>query len=311
MDHRLLISICHMYYEKNMSQQQIANSTGLSRMKISRSLQKAKDLGIVKIIIDYSGAFLELEKGLKDKYGLKNAIVVDNQSGEDAKKQVQSAAALCLQDKLFKGATVAVGWGTTLRETCKYMQPLKTKDVLFASIIGGHSISMPHVHSSSIASEMAHKTEGKSISINAPALVQSQMERETFLNDSSISTVIQRTAEADIAFFSLGNPMFTSSSIHKVEYFSKSDLSEMEKNNAVCDLVSIAFLNSDGQECCSSISNRSIGIDKEALFNIPIKICVVEGKEKHASTLAALKAGYIDILVTDKETAEYLANHSS
>lgn len=109
------------------------------------------------------------------------------------------------------------------------MQPLKTKDVLFASIIGGHSISMPHVHSSSIASEMAHKTEGKSISINAPALVQSQMERETFLNDSSISTVIQRTAEADIAFFSLGNPMFTSSSIHKVEYFSKSDLSEMEK----------------------------------------------------------------------------------
>lgn len=60
-----------MYYEKNMSQQQIANSTGLSRMKISRSLQKAKDLGIVKIIIDYSGAFLELEKGLKDKYGLK------------------------------------------------------------------------------------------------------------------------------------------------------------------------------------------------------------------------------------------------
>jgi deoxyribonucleoside regulator len=65
-------------------------------------------------------------------------------------------------------------------------------------------------------------------------------------------------------------------------------------------------LNSDGKECCTSISNRTIGIDKEAFLNIPKKICVVEGKEKHPSTLAALRAGYIDILITDKQNAEYL-----
>lgn len=298
-----------MYYEDNMSQQQIASATGLSRIKISRSLQKARDLGIVKIIIDYSGAFLDLEKELEEKYNLDKVIVVENSLGDNSRKQVQSAAAMYLNNCVFDGATVAVGWGTTLRELCEYMEPLEVKDVLFASIIGGHSISMPQIHSSSIASEMANKTGGNSISINAPALVKSKKERETFLNDSSISTVIKKTIDADIAVFSLGNPMLSSSSIHEVKYFTEEDLSEMKENNVVCDLISTAFLNSDGKECCTSISNRSIGIDKEDLMNIPKKICVVEGKEKHASTLAALRAGYIDILITDKQMAEYLCVH--
>jgi deoxyribonucleoside regulator len=306
MDQRLLISICQMYYEENMSQLQIANATGLSRIKISRLLQKAKELGIVKIIIDYGGAFLELEKELEKKYKLNHVIIVENSLGDNSRKQVQTAAALYLNNCLFDGATVAVGWGTTLRELCEYVQPLEVKDVLFASLIGGHSISMSQFHSSTIASELAYKTGGSSITLNAPALVKSQKERETLLSDSSISAVINKTIGADIALFSLGNPMLSSSSIHKVEYFSEEDLSEMKKNNVVCDLISIAFLNSDGKECCTSISNRTIGIDKEAFLNIPKKICVVEGKEKHPSTLAALRAGYIDILIMDKQNAEYL-----
>lgn len=309
MDRRILISICQMYYENNMSQQEIANITGLSRMKISRSLQKAKELGIVKIIIDYSGAFLELEKKLEERYNLDNVVVVENTLGEDSRKQVLNATAQYLNNHLSDGATVAVGWGTTLRELCEHMKPLEKKNVLFTPIIGGHSISMLHVHSSSIASEMAYKTGGSSISINAPALVSNIERKNSLINDSSISTVIKKTRSADVAVFSLGNPSYSTSSIHKVEYFLEEDLCEMKKNNVVCDLISIAFLNADGKECCTDISSRSIGIDKEDLMNISKKICVVEGKEKNVSTLAALKAGYINVLITDKQTAEYLYDY--
>lgn len=289
-----------------MTQQQIAKATGLSRIKISRSLQKARELGIVKIIIDYSGAFLELEKELKDKYNLDNVIVVENSLGNDSRKQVLSAAALYLNSSFFTGATIAVGWGTTLRELCEFIQPSEAKELLFTPIIGGHSITMSQVHSSSIAAEMAHKAGGRSISINAPALVKSKQEKELFLQNSSIRSVIEKMKKADIAVFSLGNPMFSSSSIHKVEYFSKEDLLEMKENGVVCDFVSVAFLDIDGKERCKHIADRGIGISMEDLLNIPKKICVVEGKDKHASVLAALKAGYIDILITDKETAEYL-----
>ena len=67
---RQLTQISFLYYEKNMTQQEISKITGLSRIKVSRLLQKAKDMGIVKITVDYSGSFLEMENKIAEKYKL-------------------------------------------------------------------------------------------------------------------------------------------------------------------------------------------------------------------------------------------------
>ena len=40
MQRRTMTMISKLYYEENMTQQQIAKQTGLSRMKVSRILQK-------------------------------------------------------------------------------------------------------------------------------------------------------------------------------------------------------------------------------------------------------------------------------
>ena len=55
------------------------------------------------------------------------------------------------------------------------------------------------------------------------------------------------------------------------------------------------------------LNERCIGITEEQLKKIPNKICVVESREKYDSVRSALEAGYIDILVTDQDTAEYLS----
>ncbi|MEG0376840.1 MAG: sugar-binding domain-containing protein [Eubacterium sp.] len=306
MEKRLLLAICQMYYEQNMTQQQISKETGLSRMKISRTLQKAREDNIVKIIIDYSGTYPELENTLKNHFHLDHVIIAENCIDGDSRKQVESVAALHLMDRLFDGATVAVGWGTTLLEMSNYLRATEIKDLLFAPIIGGHSISLSHVHCSSIASRIAHKVGGRSISFNAPALVKNLNEKESFLKDDSIRLVIDHCRRADIAVFSLGNPTYSSSTIHRVEYFTDDDLHTLKDNQAVCDLVSIAFLNPQGEECCKAITDRTIGITPADLKGIAKKICVAEGESKHPSILAALRAGYVNDLITDKATADYL-----
>jgi hypothetical protein len=45
--------IAHMYYEQGLTQQQIANETSLSRIRVSRILQQARVDGTVTITIDY------------------------------------------------------------------------------------------------------------------------------------------------------------------------------------------------------------------------------------------------------------------
>nr|WP_301906485.1 sugar-binding transcriptional regulator [uncultured Anaerostipes sp.] len=307
MQRRTMTLISKLYYEENMTQQQIAKQTGLSRMKVSRILQKAKEEEVVRIIIDYSGVYPELEQDVKKKYGLKDVVVIDTSIGNSSKEQVASAAAYYLERHLEGGVTVAVGWGSTMRLIPDYVQKMNHPDLLFSPIIGGHGQSELDMHATTIASTLAKKAGGRSLSLIAPALVNSKEEKEFLINDEQVKKVIEKTSQAEYAVFSLGNPLAKDSSISKSGYISEQDLKQLGKEDAICDVVSVVFLDKDSEICCENITERCIGITEKQLKQIPNKICVVESEEKYASVKSALEAGYIDILITDQNTAQYLS----
>ena len=47
----LLVRISELYYQQNLSQQDISKITGISRPTISRLLDEAKETGVVEIIV--------------------------------------------------------------------------------------------------------------------------------------------------------------------------------------------------------------------------------------------------------------------
>lgn len=307
MQRRTMTLISKLYYEENMTQQQIAKQTGLSRMKVSRILQKAKEEGIVRIIVDYSGVYPDLEQDIKDKYKLKDVVIVDTSIGNSSKEQVASAAAYYLERHLGGGSTVAVGWGSTMRLIPDYIQKMDDPELLFSPIIGGHGQSELDMHATTIASTLAKRTGGRSLSLIAPALVKNKEEKAFLIDDNQVKRVIEQTSQAEYAVFSLGNPLAADSSIKKSGYISEADLEQLETEDAICDVVSVVFLDKNSHICCRNITERCIGITEEQLKKIPNKICVVESEEKYASVRSALEAGYIDILITDQDTADYLS----
>ena len=50
-DHGLLYKVAKAYYEDNLTQQQIGGRFGLSRVKVSRMLGRARSAGVVRISI--------------------------------------------------------------------------------------------------------------------------------------------------------------------------------------------------------------------------------------------------------------------
>ena len=67
-DKRLLIKVCKMYYEEDMTQSQIAKATGIYRTTVGRMLKKAREAGIVKITIDdHVGTHYDLERELEQE----------------------------------------------------------------------------------------------------------------------------------------------------------------------------------------------------------------------------------------------------
>jgi DNA-binding transcriptional regulator LsrR (DeoR family) len=309
-DKRLIANVCYLYYEQNLTQQTIAKQVGLSRIKISRLLQKAKESGIVKISIDYSGSFLELENQVADKYGLRNVIIVDGSGSSNTRQKVAAAAAFFLENNLADGSTLAVGWGTTLAQIPDFLHKNHPKKILFSPIIGGHGKNIV-IHASSITAQFAQKIGCESLYLLSPAFAQTAAEKKILLNDRIIKEVLFRSASADYALFSLGNPMIQNSSTAMSGYFTIEEINYMHREKVACDVVSILFFNEEGFPCCEEISRRSIGIKAEELQKIPVKICVVEGVSKRLPVKIALKAKLIDVLILDDDMAKYLISEEA
>ncbi|MFJ5369577.1 helix-turn-helix domain-containing protein, partial [Bosea sp. CER48] len=66
-----------LYYVEGLTQEQIAEALGLSRIKVVRMLAAARTEGLVKIRIDARSARQAgLERGLVTRFGLDEAVVV-------------------------------------------------------------------------------------------------------------------------------------------------------------------------------------------------------------------------------------------
>ena len=138
MKRRTMVLASKLYYKDNLTQQQIAQQLNVSRMKVSRLLQQAKEEGIVRITIDYSGTSV----------------------GVPAKEQVASAAAFYLENYTKKRSTIAVGWGTTMKLVPDYIHQMEAYDLTFCPIIGGQGQRELDMHATTIASNFAKKTGG-------------------------------------------------------------------------------------------------------------------------------------------------------
>ena len=301
----LLIRVARMYYEQDMTQQEISGVLGIPRMSISRMLHKAKLEGVVNIKVNYAGAFIEMEDRLKAKYDLKEIVVTPFEQGDRLKQVLAEATAALLSRILRANDIVGVGWGSTLSYIPQYMEGLNV-DATFVPLIGGYGQKKIEMHADNIASRIATAVNGKCHLLNAPAMVDSLDIRQTLLADNTISSVLDIARRANIAVVGIGSPSSPEATILDSGYFKPEDISELRNKKAECDLVSCVYLDRMGNECASALTSRIIGITATELKNIPLVIGVAGGEAKHRAIQLALEAGYESGLVTDERTAAFL-----
>ena len=164
-DVHLMVKVCDLYYNQNISQQQIAKTLNLSRPTVSRLLASAREQGIVQINISNLDEikYWELERQLEKEYHLKNVLIVDSPStDEELKNVLGNAAGRYLEYTIKEGNTVGVSMGSTLYQVVSRMSEPMAKDVTFVPLIGGMGELRMELHSNSLAEEMSRTYEGTS-----------------------------------------------------------------------------------------------------------------------------------------------------
>lgn len=308
LDNNTLSKIAKMYYLDGMTQKQIGDSMGISRIGISRALKRCIDEGIVEIKIKEFTPLNDLEEALKNKYPNVDFKVVPY--FKDSKKLTRSLADGAgeeLKDMVRKYNNIGIGWGNTLSHI-NIESDIKYPEKTFVSLLGGYGNVSIDRHSNQITAKIGEVFGSKAMVLLAPSIVDNKKFKDIIINEGSIKEVFDMYKKLDCVITSLGNPADDNATIHKSGYFKDEDLKELKQRDICCDIVSSIFLDRDGNEGALDILDRIIGISSDVYKKVPYKVAVAGGESKMFAIYLAVKSGYVNKLITDENTANYLLN---
>lgn len=306
---RLLTKVSSMYYDQEYNQQQIADRLHLSRPKVSRLLKQAREAGIVQIsVVSPTGSFIDLENAIEKKFGLKEVLIteIDPQaSNKVLKRQIGTAAANYLHRTVSAGDTIGVTWGTTLEALVDALPPKQTENTHVVQALGGVGPPEAKAHTTDISRRLSQLLESRLTLLPAPGIVGSIKAKEVLLSDRQVKGALDLFSSINTLYVGLGaiktNPVLDKNS----NEITAGLYDEIIHSNAVGD-VALRFFDVDGNKIKSKLDDLTIGISIEEIKQINTVVGIAGGLEKIDVIRGALKGKFIDILITDSETAAAL-----
>lgn len=301
------MKIATLYHYEGWTQEQIAKKFGVSRPIVSKLLQRAKDQGIVEVYVkDESVHTVNLERQLEEQFSLKEAVVVPTLTAdfERMTNVVGQAGAHYLSKKIKEIKHLGVSWGTTVAELVKEFPYILKEDIQVVPLEGGMGRKRAEIHANQLAYELAKKMNGTCSYLYAPAIVENQELKERLMHMEDIEAVLEEGKSVEMALIGIGTP-YKQSTLETVGYLQKTEVERLKQSGVVGEM-GFRFFDRNGKAIDGVLEKAYIGLTLEEIKKINEVIVVAAGVHKVESILAALHAGYIDVLIIDDQTANGL-----
>jgi DNA-binding transcriptional regulator LsrR (DeoR family) len=307
---RLMAKIALMYHERGARQTEIAQELHVSQSKVSRLLARAAEVGIVRTTVTVpAGVHTDLEDALERRYGLKEAVVVDVSGAEsEVTPALGSGLATYLEATLTGSEVVGISsWSATLLAAAAAMRRSASPVVdQVIQIVGGVGESRVQVQASRLISLFADATGAEPVFMPAPGVLGSASARRVLVEDPAVAAVMDSWSGLTTALVGIGSlqpsPLLRESGNSVAER----DQDELRAAGAVGDIC-LRYFDADGTVVGSQFDDRVVGIAPDQFQAIPRRVGVAGGERKHDAILGALRGGWLNVLVTDVDTAARLA----
>lgn len=295
-----------MYYEEGATQSEVAKKIGISRSLVSKLLTKAREEGIVEIIIHETRVhqFRNLERKIERLYDLRDVVCIESVGLETSKKQLGEATSEYLQRVIRDGQIIGLSSGTTLNEVAKAIhsvQLLPTATIV--PLVGGMGNERVDIHSNSIVSKIGNALQAKYELLHVPVMVDTKEAKEVLIRQPSIRTTLDLAEQSQIAIVGIGGRPEDST---MVKSYLGLDHQQITSDNEIVGDICYNFINKFGKQVENAWNDRVIAIELEKLKAIPLVIGVASGLEKVSAIKAALEGGLIHVLITDGVTGSAL-----
>jgi len=300
----LTAAIARRYYLDGRSKIEIAEEFGLSRFKVARLIDAARDRGLVHIEIRHQGAIdVDLSARVQDRCGLQHAIVVHtpDDNPESVRQHLGRAAAELLGEILTPQDVLGLAWARTVSSMARALPPLPGVPVV--QLTG--ALPLPDGGNSSIdmVRDAARAAGGPAYIFYAPFTVPDAITARTLRQQPEVAHALSQLPRVTKAIAGVGLWAEGQSTLY--------DAADRRDRQAlvrlgVCADISGVFLSADGEPVQTRLAERMIGIDAEQMRAIPEVIVIPYGMAKVPAVRAALRSGLVGGLVTHTTLAEAL-----
>lgn len=306
---RLLARVARMYHEQGMRQPEIAAQLHLSQSRISRLLKQAVDLGIVRtVVVLPPGIYSDMEDRLKERFGLRDAVIVDTGGATDPIPALGGATADYLQSTLTGTDVIGISsWSETLLAAVDALPRLPGAARAVVQLLGGVGDPNVQLLATRLAGRLAEQTGAEPYLIPAPGLVGSLRVRRALEHDDTVTKVMALWADITVALIGVGSLSPSPLLRHSGNAMTEDEQSDLRDRGAVGD-VCLRFFDAAGVPVRSPVDDRVLGITPRALKAIDRRIAVAGGHRKASGIAAALRGGWANILITDIDVARCLTS---
>lgn len=297
-----------LYYQDGLSQSEVANIMGVSRVTVVKYLHLAREKGFVNISLD-SSVFSTIDYAIriKAKFDLNNVLILPDEEKNKSqhtlnmnRERLAKAGAMYLSQIMGDDDILGVAWGRTIYKLGNYLPPKSLKNVTVLQMIGAVA-PQPDFKTAEAAALIANKLSGCSINLHVPAVVSSARLAMELQAEPIIRRNFSALNQCNKALFVVGNtlddnPLVTTGVLTRGEMAQYRDLGAV---GVICG----RFYDLQGNPLVSDIDLRIMGISLAQLRQIPQRLFIAGGVENIQATIGVIKGGYATDIVIDEVTA--------
>ena len=295
----LMVKAAWYYYFENMTQQAIAERLSVSRMRVIRLLENARQTGIIQFRLrSDSVSVMEQSQQLMEKYHLKDVFLIPETNPGEAhpNESVARAGAMYIADRLGEEGCINVGYGDTISRTLNHLATMVQNPVTCISLTGGVSNYLPNTRSNVFNAKLCL--------MPAPLLTSSAEMAAAMRAENSVNEIIRMTDYSSFTLVGIG-ALGENATVFHTGLLGQTDMLCLKTNHAVGDVLG-HFIDKDGNLIPTPIEDRLIATPLSKLKEMDNVIGLAAGPEKIEAIRAVLRGGYLDILITDEATANLL-----
>jgi deoxyribonucleoside regulator len=317
---RQMVRCVQLYYRAQRHQNEIARELSMSSSKVSRLLKRAFAEGVVRVEIELPKR-PRLEAALVEQFRLRDAVVIPLGEPRDLKDDLGTAAARYFEKVAADGVRVGLSCGYTLYCLIRALRERRFRDLELYPLSAESTLQLVDLFPNTLVGMMAAKYRPHVRAYALPvqvlgSLAQAQRERRRLLRRGEVRKIYEGARDVGIALVGIGMIGEATAGFCSVAEFYGVSVRRLRALGVVGEINYHPF-----DENGAPVARRELRPLTDRVLAVPatrlrelsaeygrLVIGVAGGADKHEAILGAMRGRFVNVLVTDEDTATALLN---